>query len=550
MLSKLESESEVTGIVYPRLLSHIKKHGHNSATIRQVSMLDSEIAEVVEESKCLAQQTMESLGMADLLKKKKCWDYPPIPKLDKLILDEKKDDDNDEKIDQSGKIDSMREVITEEEADQIAKGIVQLKDAGIISNDLNTEIQQLHRSVFKQGSALPIYSTTQTETQSPSGKVCKRKLSPSFVPIIHNGDEKYIHKVTLVWLFQEGERVSSDRLFRVRKTQPHSNDPDAQKTTPTDKIVQQEPIVSSTLQIGDLCIFLDTRTPKRWNFGRVIKFAYYKEKTKKSRQYVSSTVDLTTINHDSIGVLCSWFTFTPTTRTFTPGVSDEIHNYHPASLYTCTLSESCFEHEGTTESQSSSSSILHKNLGKDNKQVCLLTKDIIKITAICLTAIEKLVSDKSISQTSILKQAELSSSSKKVSTKQPHQSSKQPHSLKNKPWLTKGTVGMTKQDRNEILSGKPLTDIPVNKYQQLLKQHFPNIGGLQSTLLQQATSHHSILSVTPPHMHGTANNSCSRRPLGCFKGREQQYRLHLRFILHLIKSRHRSYNCKAITYEG
>ena len=52
-----------------------------------------------------------------------------------------------------------------------------------------------------------------------------------------------------MWLFQEGERVSSDRLFRVRKTQPHSNDPDAQKTTPTDKIVQ-------------LCIFLDTRTPK------------------------------------------------------------------------------------------------------------------------------------------------------------------------------------------------------------------------------------------------------------------------------------------------
>ena len=100
-----------------------------------------------------------------------------------------------------------------------------------------------------------------------------------------------------MWLFQEGERVSSDRLFRVRKTQPHSNDPDAQKTTPTDQIVQQEPIVSSTLQIGDLCIFLDTRTPKIWNFGTVIKFAYYKEKTKKSRQYVLSTFDLTTINH-------------------------------------------------------------------------------------------------------------------------------------------------------------------------------------------------------------------------------------------------------------
>ena len=31
---------------------------------------------------------------------------------------------------------------------------------------------------------------------------------------------KYVWKSTAVWLFQEGERVSSDRLFCVRAAQP------------------------------------------------------------------------------------------------------------------------------------------------------------------------------------------------------------------------------------------------------------------------------------------------------------------------------------------
>ena len=32
----------------------------------------------------------------------------------------------------------------------------------------------------------------------------------------------FIHKTTAVWLFQEGERVSPDRLIRVRETQPNT----------------------------------------------------------------------------------------------------------------------------------------------------------------------------------------------------------------------------------------------------------------------------------------------------------------------------------------
>ena len=58
---------------------------------------------------------------------------------------------------------------------------------------------------------------------------------------------------------------------------------------------------------------------------------------------------------------------------------------------------------------------------------------------------------------------------------------------------------MTKQEHDEILSGKPLTDLPVNKYQQLLSQKFPKIGGLQSTLLQQG-SHSRIGNVLQTDM--------------------------------------------------
>ena len=49
------------------------------------------------------------------------------------------------------------------------------------------------------------------------------KITP-FVEVTHNGKTCFIRKTTAVWLFQECERVSTDRLFRVRSTQPYSAD--------------------------------------------------------------------------------------------------------------------------------------------------------------------------------------------------------------------------------------------------------------------------------------------------------------------------------------
>ena len=49
------------------------------------------------------------------------------------------------------------------------------------------------------------------------------KFNP-FVEVITSRNEKIlIRKTTALWLLQEGERISSDRLFRVRCKQPYSD---------------------------------------------------------------------------------------------------------------------------------------------------------------------------------------------------------------------------------------------------------------------------------------------------------------------------------------
>ena len=53
-------------------------------------------------------------------------------------------------------------------------------------------------------------------------------------------------------------------------------------------------------------------------------------------------------------------------------------------------------------------------------------------------------------------------------------------------WITVGNITLKRSDKGILLdaNGK-LNDKHINCGQQLIKQHFPNIGGLSSTLLQQ-----------------------------------------------------------------
>ena len=86
----------------------------------------------------------------------------------------------------------------------------------------------------------------------------KYKIQPKKAkafPFLVNGRSLYIRKTTAVWLLQEGERVSTDRLFRVRNKQPFSSD----NLKPTDHDLQspgiEKPGIADTIQIGQ-CVFL------------------------------------------------------------------------------------------------------------------------------------------------------------------------------------------------------------------------------------------------------------------------------------------------------
>ena len=67
------------------------------------------------------------------------------------------------------------------------------------------------------------------------------------------GGYLFIHKTTAVWLMQEGERISSDRLFRVRSKQPFATQVYNQINKQKDGV---KALICATINIiCDVCVF-------------------------------------------------------------------------------------------------------------------------------------------------------------------------------------------------------------------------------------------------------------------------------------------------------
>ena len=121
---------------------------------------------------------------------------------------------------------------------------------------------QAFKKVQNVTTSLPLYKSTITTTKS--------KERGQFLQIDYNGHPMYIRKSTTVWLFNEGERLSSDRLIRVRDSQPFN--------VLTTEHVQDDLHVAETISTGDMCVFAINEDLK---IGRVLQFAYLTEKQKK-----------------------------------------------------------------------------------------------------------------------------------------------------------------------------------------------------------------------------------------------------------------------------
>ena len=162
----------------------------------------------------------------------------------------------------------LKEACCAVDEEEVMSSLDDLKSAKLVEGDLLKQLIQMQEHVsykkMQSGTSLPIYTKNPVQS-SKASKKCSR-----FVEVCHVGHTIYIHKTTAVWLFQEGKRVSSDRLFRVREKQPYSsvttNEIDTNATVLT---------ICDVISIGDICAFKFPE-PCKWKLGKVLQFCYTK----------------------------------------------------------------------------------------------------------------------------------------------------------------------------------------------------------------------------------------------------------------------------------
>ena len=230
--STIQSETS-TDIIFPRVLKHQSKQGDDVYKNHLLEAITNDnILAAVNRARDKARALVEELGMPDLLKKFLVWDTLEEGITKNEGEDENDDnDDNDEDNDVEAKSeviisDIVNEACTEQPS-QIAVDLKAISESGLIDDALQSKLEQ-------QQKMLPltrIPSSTVSMFIADEGNKGKSKhISSSkkpfpFVEVQANGQNVFIRKTTAVWLLQEGERVSSDRLFRVRCKQPFAIEP-------------------------------------------------------------------------------------------------------------------------------------------------------------------------------------------------------------------------------------------------------------------------------------------------------------------------------------
>jgi len=100
-------------------------------------------------------------------------------------------------------------------------------------------------------STIPLYNAVEQSTMNNIDKPTKMKLDKRFLEVLHSGGPIYIRKTTINWLLQEGEHVSSDRLFRVRAEQPYNTS--TKVLLPTMNVDNSVPQVNDYIKLGEFC---------------------------------------------------------------------------------------------------------------------------------------------------------------------------------------------------------------------------------------------------------------------------------------------------------
>ncbi len=308
--------------------------------------------------------------------------------------------------------------------------------------------------------------------------------------LLHNDEEYYIRKQTAVWLFQESERLSSDRLFRVRAKMPGESKETASKVSSTHTDSSQ-PTKSEYIVVGDLCAFKTVTTISEFKIGKVLQFTSFDKKEKRvsyKGNYANTQADC--------GVMCTWYEREENTQAYQLAKSAD-GSFHNISTYVSTLSKYCIEDPSVQPAQFGF------------KASSISTERIVTLTKECIGYIEKVKAEAAMV---IDLCGEESLDNKPVKGKRRNE----------KTWVKCSKTVLTMKDKNVIQNGSKLTDIQINVSQQLLKKQFSCFNGFQFTLyqhkkpLENKTNAIQILNVEKNHWAVMST-------VGCMEGQIKYY---------------------------
>ena len=244
---QLTLQANSQGVIrFPSMEKHCSKEGKNKLSKSPLTEIkDEDIAEAVERAKNKARNTLEVLGMDKLLQIHSVWDNENTTDLvgNTSIQDDDADDDDNEddgnfdhdsnetsesSCNSSDSLAVVEEVCLDTQ-EQIANDIQSAYNEGLVSKNAKEKLQKFQRVLPIEkvpSETIPMYSLKNYDSLenylSGLSSNAKQVFTP-FVEVNVKGRAVLIRKSTAIWLFQETERVSADRLFRVRLKQPYAS---------------------------------------------------------------------------------------------------------------------------------------------------------------------------------------------------------------------------------------------------------------------------------------------------------------------------------------
>ena len=348
--------------------------------------------------------------------------------------------------------------------------------------------------------------------QSQSKDIQKKKHSEC-VEVTHNGKRAFFRKSTAIWLFQDCERVSSDRLFRVRTVQPNSSQ--SQINIPDNELTVAEPLPSqlAVVKVGDVCVFRDASCDN-WKIGKVLQFYYQTGKTAKAQQCTLARITLS--EGKNVGVVCAWFVWRIPLSLQTFMLSDNPSSHScMIEQYAFTLSEGCFKMEHCCNADAWKSSIISHS----NRNVELMCAKFLTLSDKAISFLQEAFHKKEDDECYISNNVVGSNTGFACSSATP--------SKEVAVWRKYGCYTLTVLHKSRLCSNQLLDDCHIGAAQTLLHRQFPHIGGLCNTVMQYTDSvqpfkQKSNLQIVHVKL-GSVDHWILLSTIGCIEGEVEVY---------------------------